>query len=94
MKTSDISQTPIVKRYGARGARLFSKLWFSTLYLILIAITAGLWLVGPEYATGWRRLVAGCFVGALVVFAASFLTRMRLNFLAELEQLEAREKRA
>ena len=94
MKTSDISQTPIVKRFGVRGAKLYAKIWFSVLYLMLIAITAGFWIVEPEFAAGWRRILVGCFVGALVVFAASLLTRMRLKFLAEIEQLEARGKTA
>ena len=88
MKTSDISQTPIVKKFGVRGAKLYAKIWFSVLYLMLVAVTAGFWFVGPEFTTGWRRIVVGSFVGALVVFAASLLTRMRLRFLAEMNQLE------
>ncbi len=91
MKTPDISQTPIVKRFGVRGAKLFAKIWFSIMYLALVAITAGFWIVWPEFAEGWRIFV-GCFVGALVVFAASLLTRMRLEYLAGIEQLEARGK--
>ena len=94
MKAPDISQTPIVKRFGVRGAKLYGKAWFSILYLMLVAVTAGFWFVGPEFATGWRRIVVGCFVGALVVFAASLLTRMRLKFLAEIAELETREKMA
>jgi hypothetical protein len=92
MKTSDISQTPIVKRLGIRGAKRYAKIWFSILYLMLVAVTAGFWIVGPEFAAGWRRIVVGCFVGALIVFAASLLTRMRLKFLAEIEQLESQVK--
>ena len=92
MKAPDISQTPIVKRFGVRGAKLFSKIWFSIMYLALVAITAGLWIMSPEFAGGWNRIFIGCIVGALVVFAASLLTRMRLKYLAEIEQLEIREK--
>ena len=92
MKTSDISQTPMVKRYGVRGAKFYARIWFSFLYLMLIAVTAGFWLVGPEFAEGWRRILAGCFIGTLVVFAASVLTRMHLKFLAEIERLESRGK--
>jgi hypothetical protein len=55
---------------------------------MLVALTAGFWIAGPEFAAGWRRIFVGCFVGALIVFAASFLTRMRLKFLAEIEPLE------
>jgi hypothetical protein len=90
MKTPDISQTPIVKRFGVRGAKLFAKIWFSIMYLALVAISAGFWIVWPEVVEGWRRIFVGCFVGALVVFAASLLTRMRLQYLAAIEQLEAR----
>jgi hypothetical protein len=91
MKTSDISQSLIIKKYGVRGAKLFVRIWFAVLYLMLIAVAAGFWIVGPEFAAGWRRIFVGCFVGTLVVFAASLLTRMRLKFLAEIEQLETRE---
>jgi uncharacterized BrkB/YihY/UPF0761 family membrane protein len=92
MKTPDISQTPIVKRFGVRGAKLFAKIWFSFMYLALVAITAAFLIVLPEFIEGWRRIFFGCFVGALVVFAASLLTRMRLNYLAEIAELETREK--
>jgi hypothetical protein len=92
MKAPDISQTPIVKKFGVRGAKLFAKIWFSIMYLALVAITAAFWIVWPEFAEGWRRIFFGCFVGALVVFAASLLTQMRLKYLAAIEQLEIREK--
>jgi hypothetical protein len=92
MKAPDIAQTPIVKRFGIRGAKLYAKIWFSVLYLMLVAVTAGFWVVGPEIATGWGRIVVGCFIGALIVFATSLLTRMRLKFLAEIEQLESQIK--
>jgi hypothetical protein len=94
MKTTDISQSPIVNRYGVRGARRWAKIWFSVLYLMLVAITAGLWIMSPEFAGGWNRIFVGCIVGALVVFAASLLTRMRLKFLTEIAQLEAQGKTA
>jgi len=94
MKTTDISQSRIVKRYGVRGARLWAKIWFSVLYLILVAITAGLWIMSPEFGEGLNRIFVGCIVGALVVFAASLLTRMRLKFLAEIAQLESQGKTA
>jgi hypothetical protein len=92
MKSPDIAQTPIVKRFGIRGAKLYAKIWFSILYLMLVAVTAGFWIVGPDFAAGWCRIVVGCFVGALIVFAASLLTRMRLKCLAEIEQLESQTK--
>ena len=92
MKAPDIAQTTIVKRFGIRGAKVYAKIWFSILYLMLVAVTAGFWIVGPEFAPGWRRIVVCCFVGALIVFAASLLTRMRLKFLAEIEQMESQVK--
>ncbi|HSY09713.1 MAG TPA: hypothetical protein VK840_02245 [Candidatus Dormibacteraeota bacterium] len=94
MKTPDISQTPMVRRYGVHGAKLFARIWFSIVYLLLVAVTAGLWIVSPEFAGGWRRIFVGCTVGALIVFATSLLTRMRLKFLAEIEQLESQGKTA
>ena len=92
MSAPDISQTPIVKRFGVRGAKLFAKIWFSIMYLALVGITAGFWIVWPEFVEGWSRLCMGCFVGTLVVVAASLLTRMRLKYLAAIEQLETLEK--
>jgi hypothetical protein len=94
MKAPDISQTPIVKQFGVRRAKLLAKIWFSIMYLALVAITAGFWIVGPEFPEGWRRIFVGCFVGTLVVFAASLLTRMRLKFMAEIERLELKGKKA
>ena len=94
MKTSDISQTPLVRRYGVRGAKLFARLWFAFLYVILIALTAALPVVGPEVQLGWRRVFIGCLAGGLVVLATSLLTRMRLQYLAAIERLEAGERAA
>lgn len=94
MKSSEISQTPIIKRFGVRGAKFFAKIWLSMMYLALVAVSAGFWVAGPEFAAGWRRIFVGCFVGALVVVGASLLTRMRLKFLAEIAKLEARGKMA
>jgi hypothetical protein len=92
MKAPDIAQTLVVKRLGIRGAKLYAKIWFSIGYLMLVAITAGFWVVGPEFTAGWRRIVVGLFAGALIVLAASLLTRMRLKFLAEIAQLESQNK--
>ena len=91
MKTSDISQTGLTRRYGVRGGKLFARLWFAFLYVFLIALAAALPVVGPEVAAGWRRVVVGCIAGALIVLAASLLTRMRLEFLASIERLDAEE---
>ncbi len=69
-----------------RGAKLFARLWFAFLYVILIALTAALPVVGPEVPVGWRRAFLGCLFGGLVVFATSLLTRMRLEYLAAIER--------
>jgi prepilin signal peptidase PulO-like enzyme (type II secretory pathway) len=92
VKKPDIAQTPIVKWFGIRGAKLYVKILFSILYLMLIALTAGLWIVGPVFPNGWCRIVLACFIGGLIVFAVSLLTRMRMKFLAEIEQLESQPK--
>jgi len=89
MKTSDISTTTLVRKYGVRGAKLFARLWFPSLYILLIVPTAALWAVAPELATGWRRIFFGFLVGGLTVLAASLLTRMRLGYLASIERLES-----
>ena len=88
MKTHDISQTQLVRRYGVRGARLFARLWFPLLYLALIVLAASLWFVGPELINGWRRIFAGSVSGILIVVAASLLTTMRLEYLSAIERLE------
>ena len=88
MKTADISQTPLVRKYGVGGARLFARLWFPVLYVFLGALVAALAVVGPEVPGGWRRVFIGCLAGGLVVFATSLLTRMRLEYLAALQRLE------
>jgi hypothetical protein len=92
MKTRDISQTPLVRRHGVRGAKLFARFWFLLLYVVLVALGAALPVVGPEIAAGWRRIVFGCIAGGLIVVATSLLTRMRLGYLASIERLEAGER--
>ncbi|HEY6169699.1 MAG TPA: hypothetical protein VI454_16795 [Verrucomicrobiae bacterium] len=92
MKTPDLSETPIVRKYGARGARRFAKVWFPALYAMLIASSAGIWIFGLELTGGWQRPALGLLIATLVVTAASGLTRMRLEFFAGIEQLEAKPK--
>lgn len=90
MNTPDISQTPLVRRYGLRGASLFARLWFPLLYLALVGLGATQWFVGQDVVKGWRRVFIGCLSAALVVTAASILTRMRLQYLAGIEMLKHR----
>ena len=89
MNTFDISQAPIVRRIGVRRAKLWAKVWFSMMYLMLGAIAVGWSFAGPAlFAAGWRGVLAGCIAGLLLVFATSLLTQMRMKFLAELAELE------
>ncbi len=85
MNTPDISQTPLVRRFGFRGARIFARLWFPLLYLALVALSAAQWFVGQDVVRGWRRIFIACFSAALIVVAAALLTRMRLEYLAGLK---------
>jgi hypothetical protein len=94
MKTRDISNTPVVRRYGVRGAKLFAKIWFSLLYVFLTALATGAWIASPEWAVGWRRVFISSLAAALIVTAASLLTRMRLNYVAAIEDLETRGRAA
>lgn len=90
MKTSDISNTHWVRKHGLHGAKRFARLWFPFMYAFLTAVAAASWVVAPEFATGWKRIFIGCLAGGLVVLAASRLTRMRLQYLAAIDRLEAR----
>jgi hypothetical protein len=85
MKTTGTMQTPVMKRFGPRGARVFGWLWFSAMHLMLIAVVVGWWMASAEIPGGWRRVVAGCIVGSLIVLAASLLARMRLKYFGEIE---------
>jgi hypothetical protein len=91
MKTPDLSQTPVVRRFGVQGARLFARVWFSVVYVLLIALTATLWILSPEFNNSSHRTLIGCFAAVLVITAASRLARMRVEFLAGVEQLERNE---
>ena len=93
MKKYDISDSPVVRKYGVRGARVFAYLWFSVMYVFLFAVNAASWVLAPEMAPEWGdRLFIGCIFGALTVLAAALLTRMCLKMLAELKELESRGK--
>jgi hypothetical protein len=94
MKTLGVSETQLIRSYGVRRAKLFARVWFPLMYVSLIALNAGLWVVVPEFATGWRRISFGCLIGALIVVAASLLTRMRLHYLAAIDRVETRGKAA
>lgn len=77
-----------------RGAKLFARIWFTAMFIFLIALNAGFWVVGPELIEGWRRILFGCLIGTLIVAGASLLTRMLLQYWAAIERLEAGGKTA
>jgi hypothetical protein len=88
MKTTDVSDSLVVRKYGVRGAKMFARLWFPWLYFLLIAVMAASWVRAPEFVTVWGRFINGSLVGGLTVLAASLLTRMRLEHLTAIKQLE------
>jgi hypothetical protein len=92
MKTPDISTTPLVRRYGVRGARLFTHIWFPMMYTFLIVVAAGFFAAISEFESGRSRILVCCVAAGLLVLAAFLLTRMRHNFLAAVERLEKHEK--
>jgi len=92
MKTSDLSQTPLVRRFGIRGARLFARVWFPFIYILLATLTIALWILSPEFTNSWHRTLIGCFAAVLVITATARLARMRLEFLAGVEDLERSER--
>ncbi|HWW01482.1 MAG TPA: hypothetical protein VNZ64_17425 [Candidatus Acidoferrum sp.] len=92
MKIPDLSETPLVRKYGPRGARWFARIWFPVLYAMLAVVTAGFWIIDPQFPATWPRILIGFLVTVLVIVAASILTRMRLQFFAGIEQLEAKPK--
>jgi uncharacterized membrane protein YdjX (TVP38/TMEM64 family) len=91
METSDISDSMLFRKCGLRGAKIFARLWFPFLYFLLVAVNAGASVLFPKMATSrGDRILLGCVVGGLRVLAASVLTRMCLEFLAEVKELERR----
>ena len=92
MKTDDLSQTALVRKFGIRGARLYFRIWFPVMYLFLITLTAGLWVLSPMDEVRDHRIFVGCLVAVLVVIATALLTRMRLEYRAGIEKLERTPK--
>jgi hypothetical protein len=88
MKVHDISGTPLVKRYGVRGARMFVRIWFPVVYALIVLLLLLFFFLGSELARGWRGILLGGFVSVLAVIAIAVLTRMRLEFLASIDALE------
>ncbi len=86
MNTYDISKTPLVQRYGVRGARFFVRIWFPFMYVLLICISAGLWInYSSSPSTDLQILIV-----TLLVVAAYLLTRMWIKYVTAIERLESR----
>jgi hypothetical protein len=85
---------PISSKTALEPHQIAAKLAPKCEYVFLIALTTGFFVLTPEFPSGSRRIFIGLLAGGLIVFAASFLTRMRLEFLAAIERLEARRKEA
>jgi hypothetical protein len=92
MTVPDISETPLVRRFGVPGARLFARLWFPLLYVVLIALAALFFVFITEFPAGSSRVFIGLLVGGLIVLAASILTKMRLEYWAAVHRLESQSK--
>jgi hypothetical protein len=93
MSTSAISESLVVRKYGVRGAKIFVRIWFPFMYILLAALNAASWLLAPDWEMSrGDRFFWGCVVGALIVVGASVLTRMWLELLVEIKQLEGRGK--
>ncbi len=71
---------------------MFARIWFPALYLQLVVLATALWIYSPESTVTWQRICVGAFATVLVVAAASRLSRMRLEYMASLEQLEAAQR--
>jgi hypothetical protein len=88
---SDISNNILVRKYGVRGAKIFACLWFPFMFVLLTTVNVASWVVVPEIATSrGGRFFFGCIFSTLTVVAASILTRMCLDFLREIKELESR----
>ena len=87
-KRINLAETPAVRRWGVAGARRFWLGWGAFMYLLL-ALISGYGLSGVVMLDDERsaRFIIYTAV-ALIVLAASLLTRMLMRVLAELRSLE------
>jgi hypothetical protein len=92
MKSRDITQTPIFRKYGAKGMRRYFIVWGAFMYSFLIFISVrGLYaLMQIMDEPGSRILLFAAVI--LIVAAASLLTRMLISTFSELRALESQRK--
>jgi hypothetical protein len=100
MKSRDITQTPIFRKYGAKGMRRYCIVWGAFMYLLLISISGGgfygLMQIIDELGLritqepGLSILLFAAI--ALIVAAASLLTKMLIGIFNELRASESQQK--
>jgi hypothetical protein len=86
----NLTRSPVFKKFGVRGLKLYAMILFSVFYLMLIAITAGFCIYSSDFED--CRISVSWFAGVLIVFSASLLTRMHSHFQADIKRLEPQEK--
>ena len=92
LKEVDLSQSPIVRWLGPRRARIYYVPWGGLMYALLVVIGGrGLCAVSLIPSDRGTRFIVFASV-ALIVAAASLLTRMLVRVFAELRSIEEKHK--
>lgn len=90
-KRHNLAESPAVRRWGLPGARRFWLGWAAFMYAMLTLVTGyGFSLLAPNDRA--VRIVI-YIAAALIVLAASLLTRMLMRVLAELRGPESPARR-
>jgi hypothetical protein len=93
MKSRDITQTPVFRKYGIKGMRRFCIVWGTFMYLFLIFISVrGLYALMQIIDEPGSRILLFTAV-ILIVTAASLITRMLIGTFSELRALESQQKK-
>jgi hypothetical protein len=91
-KRVNLTQSPLFRKYGAKGMRRFYIVWGTIMYLLLISISfRGLYALMQIIDEPGPRVLLFVAV-ALIVVAASLLTRMLIGIFSELRALESQRK--
>jgi len=92
MNSRDITQTLVFRKYGAKGMRCFCIAWGASMYLLLISIgVSGLYALAQIIDEPGSRVLLIIAV-ALIVAAASLLTRMLIGTFSEIRDSESQRK--
>jgi hypothetical protein len=93
MKSRDITQTAIFRKYGAKGMRRYCIAWGATMYFLLISIgVSGIFALMQIRDENASRVLLFAAV-ALIVAVASLLTRMLIGTFNELQTLGSYQKK-